>query len=136
LLPAGTANGQVLFLALVGGFLAAALGTSYCGASPGKLALGLRVVTLQGVRPSLWAALVREVSMIPDGFFFALPAASSMEGSQLKQRFGDKWARTAVVKASSLTPAAAASPGRLAAGLGLNSLISAAFGALEVLFSG
>ena len=68
------------------------------GASIGKLILGIRVVELNGQPCSLLPALVRGAVRFIDGFFFGIPAATSMSSDpELQQRLGDKAARTVVV---------------------------------------
>ena len=71
-----------------------------CGATPGKLVLAMRVVTLNGDRPPLYGATVRALWRLLDGLFFGLVAASSMK-APLHQRYGDKHAKTLVVASSS-----------------------------------
>ena len=71
-----------------------------CGATPGKLILGMRVATLDGDRPRLYAATVRALWRLIDGLFFGLVAASSMT-PPLRQRYGDKRAMTLVVSSGS-----------------------------------
>jgi len=70
------------------------------GATPGKLLLGMRVVTLDGDRPPLYGATVRALWRLIDGLFFGLVAASSMK-PPLRQRYGDKRAKTLVVASRS-----------------------------------
>jgi len=71
-----------------------------CGATPGKFLLRMRVATLDGDRPTLHAASVRALWRLIDGLFFGLIAASSMT-PPLRQRYGDKRAKTLVVSSSS-----------------------------------
>ena len=71
-----------------------------CGATPGKLVLAMRVVTLNGDRPPLYGATVRALWRLLDGLFFGLVAASSMK-APLRQRYGDKHAMTLVVASDS-----------------------------------
>ncbi len=70
------------------------------GATPGKLLLGMRVVTAVGQPCGLLAAAVRAALRLIDGLFFAIPAYASMSSSDLRQRLGDKAARTVVVRSS------------------------------------
>lgn len=100
------------------GVLGAAVGAAIAGVSPGKAMLGLRVVHVtNGDRPSLIAGAVREVGYYVDGLFFGLVGKSAMDSSPHHQRYGDRWAGTAVVQRSSLTTEAAGTPGRVALGL-------------------
>ena len=103
---------------VVAGLLGAAVGVAVAGISPGKLVLGLRVVNAQtGERASFAAGLLRELGYYVDGLFFGLVAKAAMDSSPLKQRYGDQWARTAVVRRASLTTHVAGSAGRVALGL-------------------
>lgn len=67
------------------------------GASPGKLILGMRVVQEDGTSCTLRAAIVRGILRYIDGIFFGLVAYASMRKGPLRQRLGDKGARTIVV---------------------------------------
>ena len=92
------------------------------GATVGKWICGLRVysadfspdgtflVALR--RCTLGAALIRSLVFFIDSLFFCALAYFSMEGSRWRQRFGDKWGHTVVVKARSTDlPAKSAIPG-------------------------
>lgn len=68
------------------------------GATPGKLILGMRVVMDDGKPCTFVAAILRAILRLVDGFFFGLPALSSMK-EPLLQRIGDKSAKTIVVDA-------------------------------------
>jgi uncharacterized RDD family membrane protein YckC len=94
------------------------------GATVGKWICGLRVysadfspdgtflVALR--RCTLGGALVRALAFFVDSLFFCAIAYFSMEGSRWRQRFGDKWGHTVVVKAKSTDlPAKSAIPGLL-----------------------
>jgi uncharacterized RDD family membrane protein YckC len=68
------------------------------GATIGKLACGLRVVSQDFGPLSFRAAIVRTLAFFVDGLFFGLVGYLKMAESPLRQRFGDRWARTLVVK--------------------------------------
>jgi len=70
------------------------------GATPGKVLMGIRVVTIQGRPCGLPAAIMRGVLRLLDAFLFAIPAYASMSTSDWRQRLGDKAARTMVVRSS------------------------------------
>lgn len=70
------------------------------GASLGKLICGLRVVGEDDQKCSFGGAFVRSLGFLIDGMFFGLVGYSSMSSSPLNQRYGDKWARTLVVRAN------------------------------------
>ena len=67
------------------------------GATLGKLMLGLRVRTLDGGAITWKASIVRNVMRIVDGFGFYLVGAIVAWTSDLRQRVGDKLAKTVVV---------------------------------------
>lgn len=68
------------------------------GATLGKMALGLRVVKLDG-SPISWSdSLIRNLLRIIDGLFAYLVGAIFIWTSPLKQRLGDKAAHTVVIK--------------------------------------
>ncbi len=115
--------------AILGSLLAGTVATWVCGASPGKLLLGMRVVDLEGRRPGLWACLIRELAYYVDGLFFGIPAYRAMADSPIAQRLGDRWAGTAVVHRRSLQGRAAASGLRLFLGLAAGFLVYAAVAA-------
>ena len=97
--------------------LAAAVTTAITGTSIGKAILGLRVVSLEGRRPTLGQSLVREFGYAIDGMFFGLVARASMNGTPLRQRLGDQRARTTVVRIETIAPALRASPIRIGVGI-------------------
>ena len=94
------------------------------GATVGKWICGLRVysadfspdgtflVALR--RCTLGGALVRALAFFIDSLFFCALAYVSMDGSRWRQRFGDKWGHTMVVKVKSTDlPPKSAIPGVL-----------------------
>ena len=70
------------------------------GATPGKLLLGLRVVTERGEPCGFVAAFLRGLMRLIDGLFLCIPAYVSMSTSDLRQRLGDKAAGTVVAHKS------------------------------------
>jgi uncharacterized RDD family membrane protein YckC len=70
------------------------------GASPGKVVLRMRVISLDGTPPRLDSAIVRSAWRLIDGLFLGLVAASSMK-PPMRQRYGDKRAKTVVVAVDS-----------------------------------
>ena len=94
------------------GFILALLGTIFYsvfseyifGASLGKLIFKIRVINSDGSPLSFKAALIRSAAYFIDGMFVGLVAYDSMKRTPLRQRYGDKWANTVVVKRSSLAP--------------------------------
>ncbi|GBD15979.1 hypothetical protein HRbin26_00874 [bacterium HR26] len=75
------------------------------GATPGKLALKLRVVRIDGRPIGLQEALLRNVLRIVDGIFFYLVAAALVATSPTKQRLGDRVAGTVVIGRTAPVPA-------------------------------
>jgi uncharacterized RDD family membrane protein YckC len=80
------------------------------GASVGKLICGLRVLRDDGRPCTVMKALGRSLAYFIDAFFFGLVAYGSMSKSPMQQRYGDKWAGTFVVKASSVPAVSYRSP--------------------------
>jgi uncharacterized RDD family membrane protein YckC len=74
-----------------------ALCEALAGATPGKLAFGLRVVDEHGGRAPLGAVLIRSVAAYVDILFLGLVGWNAMQDSALRQRYGDQWAKTVVV---------------------------------------
>ncbi|MDP9293484.1 MAG: RDD family protein [Actinomycetota bacterium] len=68
---------------------------SAAGRSPGKAALGLRVVDAEGSVPSRGALVRRSVPLIFE--WIGIIALVGMLSSAYRQRLGDRWARTYVV---------------------------------------
>jgi uncharacterized RDD family membrane protein YckC len=120
----GASGAGGLAIGLVSGLLYHTFAEWIGGATLGKLLLGLRVRSV-GLGPcTLRGAILRNLAYFVDSFFFGLVAYNSMSRSLTQQRLGDKWGRTVVAKASSLT--ASQSAGRLAIGIVLGSSLSAA----------
>ena len=67
------------------------------GATLGKMICGLRVQRETGGPIGFGAALGRSFAYLLDAMFFGLVAASAMGSSARQQRYGDRWAHTAVV---------------------------------------
>jgi uncharacterized RDD family membrane protein YckC len=66
------------------------------GRSPGKVILGMRVVSSDGGAVNFKQAFIRSVYRLIDGLFFGVVAASTMKPPEF-QRLGDKKASTLVV---------------------------------------
>jgi uncharacterized RDD family membrane protein YckC len=87
-----------LFLTFLIGFLYMVVLQGIKGWTPGKLALGLRVVDESGkAGPGIGKAAVRWLLWIVDGFAFYLVAFVSALASEKNQRVGDMVAKTYVV---------------------------------------
>ena len=73
------------------------------GTTPGKLAFGLRVATLDGQRPTARSAVVRNVfRLLDEALVFPLPGLIMAILSRHAQRLGDVFARTLVSTARSV----------------------------------
>ena len=72
------------------------------GSTLGKLICGLVVVKEDGTYCGVFAALGRSFAFYIDGLFFGIPAAISMSDTAKRQRLGDRWAKTMVVKRGDL----------------------------------
>jgi len=72
----------------------------WIGATPGKLLLGLRVRSLDGTRPTLRAATIRNAMRVVDAFPYFIPylvAAITVWSDETdRQRLGDRAAKTVV----------------------------------------
>jgi len=68
------------------------------GATLGKMALGLRVTRTDGAPISWTESLIRNLLRIIDGLFAYLVGAILIWTSPLKQRLGDRVAKTVVVR--------------------------------------
>ena len=95
------------------------------GRSPGKRALGLRVVRVRGAPIGPWAAmlrnLVRLVDMVPGSYGIGLVAAVA---SGKSQRLGDLCARVVVIREAPVRPPVGpAAPSRLLEALGADELL-------------
>jgi uncharacterized RDD family membrane protein YckC len=99
---------RVTVVGILGALLAAVafhtLTEGLHGSSPGKLILGLTVLDEAGSPCRLGAALIRSLGFFVDALFFGVPAIVSMQGSEIQQRLGDKWAHTVVVRRRSVPP--------------------------------
>ena len=73
------------------------IGEATGGTTVGKLLFGLRVVDVSGGRASILACAIRSVATWWDFLFFGAVAAGAMKTSPLRQRYGDRWAKTLVV---------------------------------------
>jgi uncharacterized RDD family membrane protein YckC len=81
------------------------------GATPGKYLCGLRVLLDDGRRCTTKAAFIRSLSFLVDSLVCGLVGYSAMQSSRLRQRYGDRWAHTIVVKAREVPEASQAPTG-------------------------
>ena len=83
------------------------------GGTVGKLVMGIRVVRQDGSKPDLATSLKRTLARVVDGFPYVIPylvGAIVVWSSPTRQRMGDRWAKTYVVRAGT-KPSAPAMPG-------------------------
>ncbi len=78
------------------------LGEAIHGSTPGKMILRITVRSSDGGYCGFGQALIRSLAFWIDSLVFGLPALISMRGSPSRQRLGDKWAGTVVVRIRSL----------------------------------
>ena len=100
---------------ILGSFLYSALAEYLAGASIGKFCCGLRVLSRDFERVSLLGALVRSFALLIDGALFGLVAYIAMDRSVLRQRLGDRWGDTLVVRRKAM-PQLAQGIGQIAFG--------------------
>jgi uncharacterized RDD family membrane protein YckC len=109
-----TASPAGLIASLLGAVVYEALFEGLHGSTLGKLAFGLVVLDQYGRPCGMRAAITRSLAYFVDALFFGLVAYASMRGSAWRQRFGDRWAHTVVVKRRSVPPQSLRSGGRFA----------------------
>ena len=103
------------------------------GSTVGKIAFGLTVVADSGAPCGIRAAFVRTLGFFVDAAFFAVPAWAAMRESPVRQRLGDHWAHTRVVRRRSLRPEARNSLGRFLGALVVGGLAYSAIYAFGLL---
>jgi len=69
------------------------------GATVGNGIMGLKPLTLIGNKPSMMQSFKRHMLDFPDMFFCGLVAIIAIISTEKKQRLGDLWAKTIVVRA-------------------------------------
>jgi uncharacterized RDD family membrane protein YckC len=74
------------------------------GSTIGKRLLGLQVLSEDGGSCSLVQAAKRSLAILWDGLFFGLIGITAMNGCPQRQRNGDDWAGTIVVRRRSVPP--------------------------------
>lgn len=110
---------------ILGAFLYHAVSEGLGTVSIGKLICGLSVVQTDGRPATMKGALIRSISYYWDGLFCGLVGYHSMEKGPLKQRYGDVWGATVVVKKDVFRPTPIRGPGRIFVGIFLGSILSA-----------
>jgi uncharacterized RDD family membrane protein YckC len=112
----GQTNYWTYVFGILGGLLYHFFAESIGGTTVGKLICGLNVVQLDGRPCTLVGALKRSVAYLIDALFFGYIAYESMQKSALRQRHGDIWGKTVVVKKTVFLPTPARAIWRVVAG--------------------
>ena len=99
LVLAGGISLSAALVALLGWLAAFAALQGFTGATPGKLLVGLRVVTASGDRAGPRRSAIRSAAWVVDGFPYVVPLVgyAAAFGDRDAQRLGDRWAGTYVV---------------------------------------
>ena len=92
------------------------------GASLGKLICQLRVVSEDGQSITATQAFKRSLAYFWDALLFGLVAVHAMRQSPLNQRYGDRWAKTIVVKSRDVSAEARSGPEMFVLGLLMGSV--------------
>ncbi len=95
---AANARPAGLFASLLGAIAYQTFFEGIYGSSIGKLLLRLHVFKTDGSPCTLWCAFVRSVAYLVDSLFFGAVAFLAMNSSPLRQRLGDRWAGSVVVR--------------------------------------
>ena len=111
-----------------------AVAESMGGATFGKMIFGLRVREESLKSASLASAFLRNIVFLLDGMLFGLVGYVAMNGSLIKQRFGDGVSRTVVVSSKSL-PMKDSGGGLLGAVLGALVYLLASVGWLLIYYT-
>lgn len=76
------------------------------GTTAGKRMLGLHIVTMEGKPIGFMQGVRRSLGFLVDALFFGAIAWGEMKDSPEKQRIGDRWANTRVVRRRTVRPEA------------------------------
>jgi uncharacterized RDD family membrane protein YckC len=91
-------------LSLVAAFAYDVFGQAIHGSTPGKMVLGITVRSEDGGYCGWAQAMKRSLLFYVDSLFFGLVGYKSMQSSPTEQRFGDRWAKSVVVRTRSIDP--------------------------------
>ncbi len=89
------------------------------GATLGKLCCRICVVKEDGGPSNIKGALIRSFAYFIDALFFGAVGYTAMKKSSLNQRYGDIWAKTAVIRVDEITAESKRTTLRFLASLGL-----------------
>jgi uncharacterized RDD family membrane protein YckC len=97
---------QTSFIGWIGSVIATlayhSLFEGVAGSTVGKRMLGLQVIAMDGTPVRFVQGVRRSLAFLFDALFFGAIAAGEMNNSPEKQRIGDRWAGTRVVRRRSL----------------------------------
>jgi uncharacterized RDD family membrane protein YckC len=100
--------GKTTFIGWIGSAVASVayytLFEGVAGTTVGKRLIGLHVISMDLSPVRFGQALKRSVAFLVDALFFGAIGAGEMSGSPEKQRIGDRWANTRVVRRRTLPP--------------------------------
>jgi len=122
-----------LGLGILGVFLYHAAAEGIGTATVGKLVCGLRVVQTDGRPATFRGAVIRSLGYYVDGILFGVVALESMGKGPLRQRYGDAWGKTVVVKTGVFQPNPARSQLRMFVGIVLGTLLWAGMFCLHLI---
>lgn len=133
--PSGTGSTAAFWLISVTGTTAYyVVFELLAGTTFGKAAVGAQVVALDLGAIRTAQAVKRSAAFFVDALFFGMIAAAVMSESPLKQRIGDSWAKTRVVRRRALSPTLRTRPTRIvSAGLAALSCSAASTIAMALL---
>ena len=89
-------------LVILGSVLYHTISEGVHGSTLGKLICGLVVIKEDRKPCGFFSALWRSLAYLIDAIIFTIPAVLSMSKSSKRQRLGDRWAKTMVVKTQQL----------------------------------
>lgn len=112
-----------LGLSLLGGLLYHSIAEGFGTVTIGKLICGLRVVQIDGRPATMKGAFIRDLGYFIDALFFGLVGYQSMQKGPLRQRYGDVWGETVVVKKGIFQPQPMRNPWRMFAGIMMGTVL-------------
>jgi uncharacterized RDD family membrane protein YckC len=120
-------------LGILGAFLYHTVAEGIGSVTVGKAICGLRVVQTNGGPATMKGAFIRDLGYHVDALFFGLVGYASMEKGPLRQRYGDGWGKTVVVKTSVFQPEPSRPAWRMIAGILLGTLLWAGTGVVQLI---
>ena len=90
-------------LSVLGGILYHTFCEGIHGATIGKLICQIRVVNQDGLPSNMKGAFIRSIGWMIDSLFIGLVGLFAMQRTPLKQRYGDVWGKTLVIRKRDLS---------------------------------